>query len=163
MNVILKDKYQYSSVTANGGGTSKGDGASYGLSFNSGANFAGKGFLNYTVALSQQDNAVRSGIIDVPTEIATFGGDQATDNAIRAYLQKYPTANNENGTGATTGATVCSTATQLMYLKKLSVMPITVRPTGGLMRVCCIRRSRVRQIIPVHPMVPPAPSCRMIS
>ncbi|HRI20432.1 MAG TPA: TonB-dependent receptor [Panacibacter sp.] len=104
MNVILKDKYQYSSLTLNGGGTSKGDGGSYGLSFNSGANFAGKGFINYTVALSQQDNAVRSGTIDVPTEIATFGGDDVTDAAIRAYLQKYPTGNNKNGTGATTAA-----------------------------------------------------------
>ena len=30
MNVILKDKYQYSSLTLNGGDTSKGDGGSYG-------------------------------------------------------------------------------------------------------------------------------------
>jgi iron complex outermembrane recepter protein len=104
MNVILKDKYQYSSFTVNGGVTSKGDGGSYGLSLNSGGNFAGTGFINYTVALSQQDNAIRSGTIDLPTEIATFGGDATTNAAITAYLQKYPTANNENGTGATTAA-----------------------------------------------------------
>jgi iron complex outermembrane recepter protein len=104
MNVILKDKFQYSSLTVNGGGTSKGDGGTYGVSLNSGSNFASKGFINYTVALSQQDNAKRSGIIDVPTEIATFGGDAVTNAAITSYLQKYPTANNENGTGATTAA-----------------------------------------------------------
>ena len=104
MNVILKDKFQYSSLNINGGVTGKGDGGSYGLSLNSGSNFAGRGFINYTVALSQQNNAIRSGIIDVPTEIATFGGDAVTDAAIRAYLQKYPTANNENGTGETTAA-----------------------------------------------------------
>src|SRR5438477_6681942 len=67
MNIILKDRYQYSSLTFNGGGTSKGDGGSYGMSYNSGANFGTKGFINYTIALSQQDDAVRSGIIDVPT------------------------------------------------------------------------------------------------
>lgn len=104
MNVILKDRYQYSSLTLNGGGTSKGDGGSYGLSLNSGGNFAGKGFINYTVALSQQDNAVRSGIIDIPTEIATFGGDDVTNDAIKRYLAVYPTGNNKNGTGATTAS-----------------------------------------------------------
>lgn len=104
MNVILKDKFQYSTLNINGGVTGKGDGGTYGLSFNSGSNIGTKGFLNYTVALSQQNNAVRSGIIDLPTEIATFGGDAVTDAAITAYLKKYPTANNENGTGATTAS-----------------------------------------------------------
>lgn len=104
MNVILKDKYEYSSLTLNSGVTSKGDGANYGMAFNSGANFAERGFINYTVDFSQQNNAVRSGIIDVPTEIATFGGDPTSDAAIRAYLQKYPTANNKNGTGQITAA-----------------------------------------------------------
>ena len=104
MNVILKDKYQYSSLSVNGGVTSKGDGANYGLSLNSGANIGSRGFINYTVGLSQQDNAVRSGIIDIPTEIATFGGDGVTDDAIKRFLAKYPTGNNNNGTGATTAA-----------------------------------------------------------
>ena len=73
MNVILKDKVEYNSLTLNGGVTSKGDGGTYGLSYNGGSNFASKGFINYTVDFSQQNNAVRSGIIDVTTEIATFG------------------------------------------------------------------------------------------
>ena len=109
MNVILKDRYEYSSLTLNGGLTSKGDGATYGLSLNSGSNFGSKGFINYTVALSQQDNAIRSGIIDVPTEIATFGDPNkpATDPAnkpIVDYLKIYPTGNNENGTAEITAA-----------------------------------------------------------
>ena len=109
MNVILKDRYEYSSLTLNGGLTSKGDGATYGLSLNSGGNFGSKGFINYTVALSQQDNAIRSGIIDVPTEIATFGDPSkpVTDPAnkpIVDYLKIYPTGNNENGTAEITAA-----------------------------------------------------------
>ncbi len=104
MNVILKDRYQYSSLTLTGGVTSKGDGGNYGLILNSGSNIGSRGFVNYTIGLSQQDDAVRSGIIDVPTEIATFGGDAETDDAIRRYLAKYPTGNNVNGTGATTAS-----------------------------------------------------------
>lgn len=104
MNVILKDRYQYSSLSLNGGVTSKGDGGNYGLSLNSGSNIGTKGFINYTIALGQQNDAVRSGIIDVPTEIATFGGDAVTNDAIKRYLAIYPTANNVNGTGATTSS-----------------------------------------------------------
>ena len=109
MNVILKDKYEYSSLTLNSGVTSKGDGGTYGLSFNSGANFATKGFINYTIDFSQQNNAVRSGIIDLPTEIATFGDPSqpltGPDNKpIVDYLRIYPNGNNTNGTGEITAA-----------------------------------------------------------
>ncbi|MBC7888284.1 MAG: TonB-dependent receptor [Ferruginibacter sp.] len=109
MNVILKDKFEYSSLTINSGVTSKGDGETYGLSFNSGANFGSKGFINYTVDFSQQNNAVRSGIIDVPTEIATFGDPSQpvtapVNKAIVDYLKIYPTGNNTNGTGEITAA-----------------------------------------------------------
>lgn len=99
MNVILKDKYQYSSLTFNSGVTSKGDGANYGVAFNSGSNIGAKGFINYTVDFSQQNSAVRSGIIHKPTEIATFGGSPSADAAINAYLNRFPTANNINGNG----------------------------------------------------------------
>lgn len=104
MNIILKDKYDYSSVTLNGGVTNKGDGGNYGMSLNSGGNIGSRGFINYTVALGQQDNAIRSGKIDIPTEIATFGGDPTTDDAIKRFLAVYPTGKNENGTGETTAA-----------------------------------------------------------
>jgi len=102
MNIILKDRYEYTSLTFNSGVTSKGDGGSYGLALNGGANVGTKGFVNYTVDFSQQNTAVRSGNIHVPTEIATFGGDPASDALITAYLKDYPTGGNINGTAATT-------------------------------------------------------------
>ncbi len=104
MNVVLKDRYQFSSLTINSGITAKGDGGNYGVAFNSGSNLGAKGFVNYTVDFSQQNNAVRSGIIHVPTEIATFGGSAAADAAIVAFLSKYPTGNNLNGTGEISAA-----------------------------------------------------------
>lgn len=104
MNVILKDKFEYSSLNVTSGITGKGDGANYGLSFNSGSNFAKNGFINYTIGFNQTENAVRSGIIDVPTEIATFGGDPTTDAQIVSYLKRFPTGNNTNGTGQTSAA-----------------------------------------------------------
>jgi iron complex outermembrane recepter protein len=73
MNFILKDKYDYTSLNVNSGVTAKGDGATYGVSLNSGGNIGAKGFVNYTLGFNQQGNAIRSGKIDVPTEIATFG------------------------------------------------------------------------------------------
>jgi iron complex outermembrane receptor protein len=99
MNVILKDRYQYSTLTFNGGLTSKGDGENYGVAYNGGSNINSKGYINYTVDFSQQNSAVRSGIIDIPTEIATFGGSASADAAIRAFLARYPTGNNINGSG----------------------------------------------------------------
>ncbi len=109
MNVILKDKVEYNSLTFNGGITSEGDGGTYGLSYNGGSTFASKGFINYTVDFSQQDNAVRSGKIDLLTEIATFGDPSKpqTDPAnkpIVDFLKIYPTGNNTNGTGEITAA-----------------------------------------------------------
>ena len=105
MNVILKSKYDFSSVNINSGITSKGDGKTFGVALNSGHS-SDKGFINYTIGLSQQGNAVRSGIIDVPTEIATFGDGKggADDQLIKAYLKDYPTGNNLNGTAEVTAA-----------------------------------------------------------
>lgn len=111
MNIILKDKYDYTTLSVNGGVTSKGDGEMYGLNFNSGANIGKTGFINYTIGVDQQENAVRSGIIDVNTEIATFGtytgpnsaSDPANSNIVE-FLKKYPTGGNINGTGASSAA-----------------------------------------------------------
>lgn len=102
MNIILKDRYEYTSLNFNSGITSAGDGGMYGLALNGGANFGTKGFVNYTVDFSQQNSAVRSGKIHLPTEIATFGGDPASDALITTYLKDYPTGGNINGTGETT-------------------------------------------------------------
>ena len=108
MNVILKDKYDYSSLNISSGVTSKGDGATYGVVLNSGSNLGGKGFLNYTLGFNQQGNAIRSGKIDVPTEIETFGdgvGKTTPQNTlITNYLKDYPTGGNLNGTGEITSA-----------------------------------------------------------
>jgi iron complex outermembrane recepter protein len=102
MNVILKSKYDYSSLNINAGMTSKSDGKTFGVSYNSGFS-SDKGFLNYTVGVNQQGNAVRSGIIHLPTEIATFGDPSKsnTDPAnshIVSFLKDNPTGGNINGT-----------------------------------------------------------------
>jgi len=110
MNVILKDKFDYTTLNVTSGVTSKGDGGMYGLALNSGANIGKGGFLNYTVEVKQQDNAVRSGTIDPLTEVATFGSydptlsNQANLNNnpnIVNFLKINPTGGNINGTGAT--------------------------------------------------------------
>ena len=102
MNIILKDRYEYTSLNFNTGITSAGDGGMYGLALNGGGNFGAKGFVNYTVDFSQQNTAVRSGNIHLPTEIATFGGGAAQDALITTYLKDYPTGGNINGTAETT-------------------------------------------------------------
>jgi iron complex outermembrane receptor protein len=113
MNVILKDKFDYSTLNVTSGVTSAGDGGMYGLSLNSGSNIGKGGFLNYTVELKQQDNAVRSGTIDPLTEVATFGSydgsltpqaNLANNPDIVNFLKINPTGGNINGTGATTSA-----------------------------------------------------------
>lgn len=103
MNVILKDYYQYSTLNLRGGMTHKGDGENYGVAFNTGSSLK-NGFLNYTIDFSQSNNAVRSGIIHRPTEKAIFGGNAAADAAIDAFLNRFPTGRNTNGTGETSAA-----------------------------------------------------------
>ena len=104
MNIILKDKYEYTSLNFNSGITSAGDGGMYGLALNSGANFGSKGFVNYTVDFSQQNSAVRSTNIYLPSELSAFGDDAAQNALIATYLKDYPTGNNINGSGETTAA-----------------------------------------------------------
>ena len=65
MNVILKDRYQSSSLTFRGGMTHKGDGENYGIAYNGGSNIGERGYINYTVDFSQTNDAVRSGIWSV--------------------------------------------------------------------------------------------------
>lgn len=104
MNVILKDRYEYSTLNLNAGITGEGDGETYGVSLNSGANLAGKGFVNYTLNFTQQESAVRSGIINIPAEKATFGGNPDQDALIDNYLRDFPTGGNINGTGEVSAA-----------------------------------------------------------
>lgn len=105
MNVILKDKYEYSELNVNAGVTSKGDGGTYALNFNSGSNIGKGGFINYSLGVRQQNNAIRSGKIDVPTEIVTFSdGSPEVDQNIRDFLEINPTGGNLNGTGEISAA-----------------------------------------------------------
>lgn len=104
MNVILKDRFEYTTFNINAGITGEGDGETYGVSLNSGANFGDRGFLNYTLNFTQQESAVRSGKIDLATEIATFGGGAEQNALIERYLADYPTGGNINGTGEVSAA-----------------------------------------------------------
>lgn len=105
MNVILKDKFEYTTLNVNTGVTGKGDGASYGVSLNTGGNIGSNGgFANFTFGVNQQENAIRSGIIDRPTEKAIFGGTPADNALIDKFLDFNPTGGNLNGTGATSKA-----------------------------------------------------------
>lgn len=113
MNVILKSRNQGKSLNITGGLSPKknngglvgsnNNGQSFSVSLNSGFS-TDKKYLNYTAGFKRDGSVVRSGIVDVPTEIATFGGDPAVDNMIRNYLRDFPTANNVNGSGDVTAA-----------------------------------------------------------
>ncbi|MFN0035567.1 MAG: TonB-dependent receptor [Saprospiraceae bacterium] len=94
MNVILKDRYDYGSITLNTGITTEGDGEMIGLTLNNGANYGDKGFLNYTVALSHQSQANRPGTVDAQGDANDFGADLAD---VQAFLKTYPDAGNING------------------------------------------------------------------
>ena len=113
MNVVLKDRFEYSTLNLTAGITGEGDGETYGVSLNSGANFGDRGFVNYTLNFTQQESAVRSGKVDLATEIATFGElddngnplpNSAQNALITNYLRDYPTAGNINGTGEISAA-----------------------------------------------------------
>ena len=105
MNVILNDKYEYSTLNVKSGITGKGDGESYGFSYNSGSNIGKGGFINYTINVNKQASAVRSGKIDLATELATFGdGTPQNTTDITNFLSKYPTGGNINGSGDITMA-----------------------------------------------------------
>lgn len=94
MNVILKDHYEYGSVTLNTGITSKGDGEMVGLTLNNGSNLGDKGFMNYTVSLSHQNLANRPGDVDAQGESNDFGAPLAD---VQAFLRNHPDAGNVNG------------------------------------------------------------------
>jgi iron complex outermembrane recepter protein len=97
MNVILKDRFEYGSVTLNTGITGKGDGEMVGLTLNNGANYGEKGYLNYTVSLSHQDLSNRPGDVDAAAEADPNIGFGAPLAEVEAFLRKYPDARNVNG------------------------------------------------------------------
>lgn len=94
MNIILKDKHEYGTVSLNTGMTAKGDGEMIGLSINNGANFLKKGYINYTMALSYKALANRAGKVDASGESSDFGADIKD---VEAFLKVKPDAGNVNG------------------------------------------------------------------
>jgi iron complex outermembrane receptor protein len=92
-------------LNVNAGITGEGDGGTYALNFNSGSNIGKGGFINYSFGVRQQNNAIRSGTIDVPTEIVTFSdGSPEVDQNIQDFLAINPTGGNLNGTGEISAA-----------------------------------------------------------
>ena len=103
MNIILKDKFEYGSVTLNTGVTHKGDGGIVGLTINNGANF-GKSYVNYTVGLSHVGLANRPGIVSAEAEADDNLGFGAPLSTVKAFLALKPDAGNINGAPETAAA-----------------------------------------------------------
>ncbi|HEY9049763.1 MAG TPA: TonB-dependent receptor, partial [Ohtaekwangia sp.] len=108
MNVILKDHYEATELSVTSGVTTRGDGANYGLNFNSGANIGGRGYINYNISFLHQDRTNRSGKVDLAGEanpVVGFGdGTEATTQTIADFLARYPDAKNINGQPDNTSA-----------------------------------------------------------
>ncbi|MDI9355976.1 MAG: TonB-dependent receptor [Chitinophagaceae bacterium] len=99
MNIILKDKFEYSDVKLNMGLTHQGDGALLGVNLNSGANFGNKGYFNYHISFTKQTSSNRPGTVDANYEASSngFGDDTpATTALIKKFLAKYPDGRNRN-------------------------------------------------------------------
>lgn len=101
MNIILKDRQDDGVLTFNAGITHKGDGQTVGLSLNNGANIGQKGFINYTIALSNLGLTNRPGTVDAAGEAKLFHAPIAD---VEAFLKAHPDAGNINGQPATAAA-----------------------------------------------------------
>ncbi|GHN01720.1 ligand-gated channel [Cytophagales bacterium WSM2-2] len=116
VNVILKDRFDASTLRLTTGITSRGDGGNYGINYNSGSNIGRKGFINYHIAFLRQQRAVRSGNIDPVAEtdpVFGFGdGLDASGNIastplndnILSFLKRFPDGRNINATTDNTSA-----------------------------------------------------------
>ncbi len=104
MNIIMKDRYEYGSVTLRSGITHKGDGGLAGIAINNGANFGEKGYINYTVDLSHVGLANRPGIVSAEAEADGDLGFGAKLSDVQAFLRLKPDAGNINGSPETAAA-----------------------------------------------------------
>lgn len=104
MNIILKDKFEYGSVTLNTGVTHKGDGGIVGFTLNNGANFGEKSYINYTVALSHVGLANRPGVVSAEAEADGDLGFGVPLSQVQAFLKLKPDAGNINGAPETAAA-----------------------------------------------------------
>lgn len=105
MNVILKDRYEGTSISVNSGSTFKYGGVGYGVNYNSGANFGEKGFINYNISFNRQEAAIRKDPIDPARDFTDLtDGSVNAQNGVNAFLAKYPDGLNKNGTPDNTSA-----------------------------------------------------------
>ncbi|MBX2900720.1 MAG: TonB-dependent receptor [Cyclobacteriaceae bacterium] len=105
MNVILKDRYEGTTVSVNTGSTFKYGGAGYGINYNSGANFGDKGFINYNLSFNRQESAIRKDPIDAARDFSDLtDGSPTAQSAVNAFLQRFPDGLNKNGTPDNTSA-----------------------------------------------------------
>jgi iron complex outermembrane receptor protein len=105
MNIILKDRFEYTNFKVASGITHKGDGFSLSTSINSGANIGTKGFINYTVNLQKEDKTNRPGKVDAEQDNIDLGDGTAAGLAqVKTFLARFPDANNINGTPVNTSA-----------------------------------------------------------
>lgn len=93
INVILKDKIQFSEVNTSVSLFSEGDGFGQNVSAISGATFENGGFLTVAAGFLNNDYAQRSGVVNTKWEAETFGAPEAT---VAQFLAQYPDANNKN-------------------------------------------------------------------
>ncbi|THU39615.1 TonB-dependent receptor [Niastella caeni] len=105
MNVILKDRFEYTNFKIASGLTHKGDGFSLLTSLNGGANFGSKGFLNYTINFQRENKTNRPGNVDAEGDNNDLSaGTAASLQEVRAFLARFPDARNINGTPTNTAA-----------------------------------------------------------
>jgi iron complex outermembrane receptor protein len=103
MNVILKDRFDYTNFKIASGVTHKGDGFSILTSLNGGANFGSKGFINYTINFQRENKTNRSGNVDAEGDNNDLSaGTPASLQEVQAYLNRFPDAKNISGTPTST-------------------------------------------------------------
>jgi iron complex outermembrane receptor protein len=105
MNIILKDKFEYTNFKIASGITHKGDGFSLSTSLNSGANIGRKGFINYTINFQRENKTNRPGKVDAEQDNKDLSdGSEASLANVKAFLARFPDAKNINGTPTNTAA-----------------------------------------------------------
>lgn len=103
MNIILKDRFDYTNFKIASGLTHKGDGFSILTSLNGGANLGSKGFINYTINFQRENKTNRSGNVDAEGDNNDLSaGTSASLQEVQAFLDRFPDAKNISGTPAST-------------------------------------------------------------
>lgn len=104
MNIILKDKIDYSEASIFSGIRAAGDGLTYGANLNTGATFANKGFVNFTASFKDQRISDTKQNIDPWADADPNIGFGADLNYVKNWLAKNPSGKNIAGSPAITSA-----------------------------------------------------------